>query len=297
VNLVRIGVITHETGHFFGLPDLYDRDGTSIGIGSYCLMSNSWGFANDQLRPPHPSAWCKVQLGWVTAGLAFVPGVQTLRQVETYPDIVRIERYANSNEYLLIENRQPVGLDAGLPQGGLAVWHIDESITANPPNTNEGYPGQSGWPGNGNHYKIALLQADGKYELEKNIDPVPGQRGGDAGDLYHDVPFIALSELTTPNTDTYAGGYAIPTGNEISEVSASAATMTFRYRPATFCMAGWGGIQTGRFDEPYGSFAAGAASAGTGGIVICRAGTFTEYPTLNSPLVIKSYGGTAWIGH
>lgn len=75
----KIGVSAHEIGHLreslpatlrvtyrsnqitvFGWPDLYDTDGSSKGIGGWCLMSyGSWGGGGD--RPVHPSA-CKSAL-------------------------------------------------------------------------------------------------------------------------------------------------------------------------------------------------------------------------------------------
>jgi M6 family metalloprotease-like protein len=62
-SVIDIGVFCHEFGHAFGLPDLYDTDGGSAGVGHWCLMgSGSW---NSVTQPSHMSAWCKNELGWV----------------------------------------------------------------------------------------------------------------------------------------------------------------------------------------------------------------------------------------
>lgn len=219
-NLVRIGVICHELGHFFGLPDLYDTDQSSAGLGSWCMMANSWGFDGDQLRPPHFSAWCKAFLGWTTPVELTDAGPKSLGQAETFSHSLKVTRGFPSGEYLMIENRQRVGLDARMPGGGLAIYHIDEAV---PGNTEEGFPGQPNWPGNGKHYKVAMLQADGLYELERNIT------NGNAGDLYRAPSFTRLSPGTIPNTDAYQGGVLCSSGNVISQISASGVTMSFTY--------------------------------------------------------------------
>ena len=61
--MIEIGVFCHEFGHAFGLPDLYDTDGGSSGIGHWGLMaSGNW---NDPDTPAHMGAWSKAELGWV----------------------------------------------------------------------------------------------------------------------------------------------------------------------------------------------------------------------------------------
>jgi M6 family metalloprotease-like protein len=62
--VIEIGVFCHEFGHAFGLPDLYDTDNGSSGIGHWGLMgSGNW---NVPTNPAHMDAWCKSELGWIT---------------------------------------------------------------------------------------------------------------------------------------------------------------------------------------------------------------------------------------
>lgn len=215
----RIGVISHETGHFFGLPDLYDTDGSGEGIGSYGMMANSWGFDGSQLYPPHFSPWSKEILGWLTPTILSSSGSYSLPEVEFSSTVYRVDNGYPQDEYLLIENRQPVGFDGAMPQGGLVVWHIDETTGFN----TEGYPGQGGWPGNGNHYRVAVLQADGNYDLER------GNNRGDAGDVYHGGGVTEISPTTTPNTDAYQNGNIVVTGNTLSGIAAASANMAFTF--------------------------------------------------------------------
>jgi M6 family metalloprotease-like protein len=220
----RIGVIAHETGHFFGLPDLYDG-AVGSGIGSYCLMANSWGFDASQYYPPHMSAWTKIQLGWVTPTLITSSGTYKVRQGCNNPDVYQISTNFPSGEYLLIENRQKCSFDAKIPGPGLAIYHIDELASF----TTEGYPGQPGWPNNGNHYRVALLQADGRHYLEK------GQNRGDATDLFFSgtsgVNSISTSGTGVgaayPNTKSYKGGIVQDTGISITNISAPSSEMSF----------------------------------------------------------------------
>ena len=66
---ITIGVFAHEMGHgFWGLPDLYDTDYSSAGIGNWSLMATgSWnGPGNMGSSPAWPDAWSRIQMGFVT---------------------------------------------------------------------------------------------------------------------------------------------------------------------------------------------------------------------------------------
>jgi immune inhibitor A len=200
----KIGVCAHELGHLlFGFPDLYDTDSSSEGIGNWCLMAaGSWGGGGD--TPVHPSAWCKANQGWVAVDIRKADAAVTIPDVKTSNTVLRLWKNGTAgNEYFLLENRQQTGFDASLPGKGLLIWHIDESQATN---TDE------------NHYKVALMQADGKRDMEHSANR------GDAGDAYpgtsNNKTFNATS---TPNSKSYANA---DSSVAVTAISGSGATMT-----------------------------------------------------------------------
>ena len=76
-----------------------------------------------------------------------------------------------------------------------------------------------GWPGNGAHYKVALLQSDGKYELEQGLNQGHMDDFWKAGDVLGpgNGESEATSEGTYPNTDSYVGGNIVVTGLQIDQ--------------------------------------------------------------------------------
>lgn len=220
-DIVRMGVICHELGHYLGLPDLYDATFEGSGVGAYDVMSQSWGFDGTGMYPPYLSAWSKVSVGWVTPTVIEEDGTYQIAASHDSDAAYRIDTGFPNGEYLLIENRQQNGFDSKLPHGGLAVWHIDENANQDV----RGYPNQDEWPENGKHYKVALLSADGNYDLERGVNQ------GDVHDLWHALS--ANKELRSggnkfPNTDTYQDGVVNATGTRIYGFSASNNVMSFK---------------------------------------------------------------------
>jgi hypothetical protein len=160
----------------------------------------------------HFSAWSKVRLGWIAPTLITtnVSG-QTLSQVETNAQALKLPTYGYTGEYFLIENRQPTGFDQYLPAGGLLVWHVDEDVITD----NDCESG--GLCSSTSHPRLALEQADGAYHLDC------GSNSGDAGDPYAAPGFTSITPSTTPSSNQYSGGAS---GFSALNIGTSAATMT-----------------------------------------------------------------------
>ncbi len=224
---LRIGTTCHELGHSLGLPDLYDTDDSSLGIGNWGLMaSGGWDWNGDQEYPSHPCAWSKVKMGWVEPEL-ILPGAHIVERVETSQSILLVESGYPPGEYLLLENRHPYGYDRLAPGTGVAVWHIDEAkghMVLNDVNEDEGYPGQSGWPFNNNHYRIALMQAEGWFSLEQHISK------GIAENLYVDQ---GIHNTTSPSTWSYRKDSVQYSNNALSIGGNGSASTTVIYGNST----------------------------------------------------------------
>ena len=211
---MTIGVYAHELGHVFGLPDLYDTDYSSNGIGKWGIMAyGSWaGPSGLGGSPAHPCAWSRIQMGFATpVDISVNTYSQAISSVEGDSSIYRLwSSGAASDEYFLVENRQKTGYDSYLPSSGLLIWHIDDAKSGN---TQEWWPGQP----SDNHYLVALEQADGLYELAHGYDH------GDAGDPFPGTySMTTFDATTTPSSDSYTSGTSFV---KVDNISPSAQTI------------------------------------------------------------------------
>lgn len=222
-----VGVYAHEFGHVLGLPDEYDYGYDSEGVGAYTLMAsgswtrypNAWQYAGNS--PVYLDAWSQVFLGFQTP-VTLTSGLKqfTLKSAANGGGVVKlVVPGSNGNEYFMVENRQQTGYDSSLSRygsgvHGVAIYHVDENVLVrnfNRPNEAANWfqsrkQGVTSDPETGEtHYGISILQADNKWDLEKNVN------SADSGDLYKTGQ--SFTPTSTPNSGSYyfSNGDAVPT--------------------------------------------------------------------------------------
>lgn len=190
---LSIGTFCHENGHLLcRFPDMYDygsRDNDALdsaGIGYYCLMGA--GNHLDFGRSPAPvCAYLRDLAGWCDTVVDLkTPG--TYQAQHGRYDVVMKYPSSKPNEYFLIENRTRMGLDRACPSSGLAIYHCDIF------GSNELQQGTAS-----QHYQCALLQADGRRDLENNLNQ------GDGSDLFGAVAGVAVSSTSNPPSREWDG--------------------------------------------------------------------------------------------
>lgn len=182
--LDNVGCYCHEVGHLLGLPDFYHMK--SPVIGGWCVMSIG-DHIDEGKTPAHPSAWCKVHLGWKEPKqIKKPPEIHDIPAVQDEDgNIYKIEVHGSGGrEYYLLENRQQKGFDEKLPGSGLLIWHVNENRCAiKPPNSDF------------NNLFLTLIQSDGGDELQKDITRLLKEKGYDA----------MMKEFTGDDGDPYPG--------------------------------------------------------------------------------------------
>lgn len=212
---ITCGVYCHEIGHILGLPDLYDTDNSSYGLGKWSLMaSGSWlGPSGYGGVPAGLDAWSRLELGFntYTNVTSNQNNVNIARVIAGGPIFRLWSSGGIGSEYFLVLNRQKVSYDMYLPGEGLMIWHIDDTQTDN---QDEWYPAHT----SSGHYQVALEQADGDFNLEKKLSI------GDSGDPYPGAMSVtSFSPSTVPNSNAYNGDN---TYVAVTNISAPATTMT-----------------------------------------------------------------------
>ncbi len=205
-------VFCHEFGHVLGLPDLYDYDYDSNGIGNWGIMSfgvyNGGGWSPAEFSP-----YCRHELGIMDYIEVTQPGTYEVPAIELSNAAYRMWTNGSSSfQYFILENRRQIGWDEALPSQGVLIWHVDEQQNSN---DNQWYPGYT----TQGHYMVALEQADGQWHMERNTnkgddgDPYPGSTSNTEF-TYWTIP--DSRKYTGADTQVYVG--SIPASADTVEV-------------------------------------------------------------------------------
>ncbi|RQV97772.1 hypothetical protein EH220_04425, partial [bacterium] len=198
IELSLNGVMIKLFGNWLGMPDLFNTEDGSSGIGRWGMMDQGSGNVN-ALVPSLPDIWSRIFMGWEVSTTVVPPGL---------PDTVRVARFNKTSapeairipitptEYYLIENRdadadsiQQVTLhdrdgrwlkvnhegdievqegfkvavsashyDFGIPGSGILIWHIDENVINEKIEDNKVNADPS-------HRGVDLVEADGSQDI------------------------------------------------------------------------------------------------------------------------------------
>ena len=233
------GVFAHEFGHVLGLPDFYDTDYSSVGVGNFSMMAGgSWlsypasSSAYSGNTPSGFDPFSKIFLGWadpivVEPGTSKEITLKPVNEANSNEAFVKMEvPGSNGTEYFLFENIQQTGFNQGYSKvgenaHGLVAWHVDENIISLYQTAGQRVNNVENWmnkkfqanqtktvvDGEGNpvditHYGLSVLQADGNHDLERYVNR------GDEGD------FFKTGDKFTPNSsNVHSGSYYFWKGN------------------------------------------------------------------------------------
>ena len=176
---LSLGTFCHENGHMVcRLPDLYDPQQDSKGVGNYCIMSYSWG-----VNPVPFNPYFRELCGWETVfDISNANPGSVFKHVANSITSFKYKNPSNSNEFFSIDSRVKKGRNGHIPDAGLMIWHVDE-------NGSNSY--QDMTPSR--HYQVSVEQADSLFDLENN------RNYGLENDLFHKGYNDRFNDNTLPD--------------------------------------------------------------------------------------------------
>lgn len=206
-----LGVWAHELGHALGMPDVYNTNGSyGVSLGQWSVMASGSYLPEPPTNyhlipyneeqplygsiPCHPDAWNKQLMNWATVkNITGKNPNEVIRPVGISNEVYRLWTDGNisSKEYFLLENRVQSGWDSALPESGLLIYHIDDSV---------GTLARNDLQWSSTHPRIYPVSADDILEfVGGNFEPSvntawPGS-----------MPNTTLSSTSTPNSRAYSG--------------------------------------------------------------------------------------------
>jgi len=151
---------------------------------------SSGNYLGGSKKPAHFDAWCKSEIGFLT----LIDVTENLSQVELpaseFSPVAYKLRNATSgtNEYWVVENRQKSSFDTYLPNSGLCIYHVDNTL------------GDLGGNNVAPPYRVAMEQADGNFDLE-----FTDNNDGDGGDTWPGaVNNRAFHDYSSPSSELHS---------------------------------------------------------------------------------------------
>ncbi|MBR1835869.1 MAG: M6 family metalloprotease domain-containing protein [Kiritimatiellae bacterium] len=219
-----IHTFCHESAHMIcDFPDLYAYStGLGNGVGNWCLMCGR----TDDRHPQNFCAYLRAAAGWV-APKTLPSESGAVSVAADLQDVWKFPHPTDKKQYYLIENRQAAGRDRELRASGIVIYRCDESgDNTTGARTGKAVFSQYGFATNRLSYEVSVEQADGLYEIERDVR---GKYNGDPCDTWYDgngaglyaAQFNAVSVPCARWTDGTAAKI------NLSAFSENGGTMTF----------------------------------------------------------------------
>ncbi len=130
IKIDGIGSICHEFSHCLGIPDMYDTNYVYYGMDCWDVMDYG-NYNGDSFIPAGYTSYERMFCGWSTPiTLDKNCSIEGMQAIGDGGDSYIIFNDNHTDEYYLLENRQLSGWDAGLPNTGLLILHVDYDATA-----------------------------------------------------------------------------------------------------------------------------------------------------------------------